>query len=220
MFDRVETEWPGCVLVRADERWEADLSFWIDVHLRRDYFMPRRQLRELLSRPQSDTWVIVLRGEVIGLAVVWGELRLHNLLLDAAWRGKGIGSVVVKALGIEEVRAKTNMSMGDPTGFYQKLGFRTTEIAGKNGQIRVMGTDAGGDGECVEKISVALYEGLKAESAHWRAYKANATQRAKNAARTRAEKRRSKTESHKVKPETSLREEDERVKGINSATLN
>lgn len=205
MLDRVETAWPGCVLVRADERWEADLSFWIDTHLRRDYFMPRRQLRELLARPNSDTWVIVIGGEVVGLAVVWGNLRLHNLLLDAAWRGRGLGGVVVEALGVGEVRAKTNMSTGDPRGFYEKLGFKETGIAGKTGTIRVMTRDDAGDVEQVEEISEEEYSALKKDAARWAAAKAAASARAKAAAVTRLKKQRAKSATSKNDDEAKLR---------------
>jgi len=206
VLDRVQTEWPSCVLVRADERWEADLGFWIDTHLRRDYFLPRRQLRELLSRPNSDTWVIVVGSEVVGLAVVWGELRLHNLFLDAGWRGKGIGTVIVRALGIEEVRAKRDMSTGDPKPFYQAIGFKTQEIQGKNGTIEVMTRDGNGERYAGDTITAEELAALKADAARWAAAKASATARAKAAAKTRNEKRRGKTESHKVKPGTSLHE--------------
>lgn len=205
MLDRVETAWPGCVLVRADERWEADLSFWIDTHLRKDYFMPRRQLRELLARPNSDTWVVVIGGEVVGLAVVWGNLRLHNLLLDAAWRGRGLGAVVVESLGIGEVRSKANMSTGDPKGFYEKLGFKEAEKAGKNGQIRVMRRNTLTGDEVVEEIEEGALDALKADAARWAAAKASASARARAAAATRAKKQQGKKRSNEVVQQTTLR---------------
>jgi GNAT superfamily N-acetyltransferase len=213
MLDRVESKLPGLVLVRADERWEGDLIFWIDTHLWKDYYMPRRQLRELLARPQSDVWALVFQGEMVGLAVVWGELRLHNLFLDSAWRGKGLGTVVVEALGIEEVRAKTNMSTGDPTRFYEKMGFETKQIEGKSGHIKVMRRTLTDPPEVVEEVSEDELKALKADAARWAAHRAASSARARAAASTRARYKEEGRGSKKVLPRASVRSGVEHVNG-------
>jgi hypothetical protein len=39
-------------------------------------------------------------------------------------RGLGIGRLLVDAVDVDRIRVKTDMSSGDPAGFYTRLGYR------------------------------------------------------------------------------------------------
>jgi len=75
------------------------LSFFFDAVLRRDYFMRRGQLEELVSG------------------------RYHQ---------------VYNYSGATEVRAKLDMSSGDPRGFYRSLGFVSTGVRNDKGNVEVL----------------------------------------------------------------------------------
>ena len=225
MGDVMKTGLPGLNLWRVDERWTDDLGQWIDIHLRRDYYMPRRQLRELIARPQSDVWAMVLNEELIGIAIVWGDVRLHNLLLTSEYRGKGYGRVVVQALGIEEVRAKSDMSTGDPTRFYEKIGFQTTAVEGKRNQIKVMTRTATKLEEVPITITTSRMNELLEVEKRWKLHREASSARALAAARTRAKMRSEKETKlnefrESTEPRITKKNKRNVVKELTSSTLN
>lgn len=71
--------------------------------------------------------------------MLYADSVLHNIFLARWCRGFGMGAAVINALAPEKIRAKADMSTGDPTNFYHRLGFtHEAERSGKRGQIRVL----------------------------------------------------------------------------------
>jgi len=114
------------------------LSFFFDTALRRDYFLRRGQLSDMLSSPYHDVWVAELDGILVGVAITTRGTRLVNALVHPAYRGLGIGRALVCCSGAREVRAKLDMSTGDPRPFYRALGFRATGERNERGNIELM----------------------------------------------------------------------------------
>lgn len=116
----------------------APLSFFFDAVLRRDYFMRRGQLEELLRSKSHRVFVAEIDQVLVGVAITSAGCRLINALVHPAYRGLGIGAAMVRASGATEVRAKLDMSSGDPTRFYESLGFRRTGERNDKGNIELM----------------------------------------------------------------------------------
>lgn len=116
----------------------APLGFFFDTVLRRDYFLRRGQLDEMLAGPHHDVFVAELDGVLIGVAVRTAGRRLVNVLVHPAYRGLGVGAALIRSTGATEVRAKLDMHSGDPRGFYERLGFAHTGEFNAKGNIELM----------------------------------------------------------------------------------
>lgn len=114
------------------------LSFFFDAVLRRDYFMRRGQLEELVSGRYHQVYVAEIDAVLVGVAVTTRGSRLVNALVHPAYRGLGIGKELVNYSGATEVRAKLDMSSGDPRGFYRSLGFVSTGVRNDKGNVEVL----------------------------------------------------------------------------------
>ncbi|MBU0638050.1 MAG: GNAT family N-acetyltransferase [Planctomycetes bacterium] len=130
---------PAALTLRlAQQGDEVPLRFFFDAVLRKDYFVPRRQLGEILAQRYHQVWVAEIDMVLVGVAVTTRGTRLVNLLVHPGYRGLGVGRALLDASGAAEVRVKTDMSTGDPSEFYLRLGFvRTGGVNGK-GNIKVM----------------------------------------------------------------------------------
>lgn len=125
--------------VRAAEKCDLSaLQFFFDAILRRDYFIRRGQLRELVEGRYHRVWVAEIDAVLVGVAVTTCGTRLVNALVHPAYRGLGIGRALVEASGATEVRAKLDMSSGDPRGFYEAMDFQQTAERNSKGNIEVM----------------------------------------------------------------------------------
>lgn len=120
----------------------ADVQAFLDDHLRRDYFIPGRQLREILTGRYHEMILAIDDARVIGLAIMTKAQRtLVNLLVAPCERNRGIGDALLSRLRVERVRAKLNVSAGDPSDYYAKRGFRrSSERTGKK-HILIMTID-------------------------------------------------------------------------------
>ena len=114
------------------------LQFFFDTTLRRDYFMRRGQLAELVAGSRHQVLVAQLDNVLVGVAVTTRGKRLVNTLIHPAYRGLGIGRALVKRTKAIEVRAKLDMSTGDPRPFYQRLGYASTGERNPKGNIELM----------------------------------------------------------------------------------
>ncbi|KKM78616.1 hypothetical protein LCGC14_1358190 [marine sediment metagenome] len=120
----------------------ADVRAFLDDHLRRDYFIPSRQLREILDGRYHETLLAIENERLLGVAIMTKRLRtLVNLLVSPCERKRGIGDALLSRLRVERVRAKLNVSDGDPSGYYRKRGYRDSpERTGKQ-HIKIMVVD-------------------------------------------------------------------------------
>ncbi|MCG3127297.1 MAG: hypothetical protein CHACPFDD_02155 [Phycisphaerae bacterium] len=114
------------------------LQFFFDTALRRDYFIRRGQLEEILTDRYHRVYVAEIDQVLVGVAITTCESRLVNALVHPAYRGLGIGRALVEQSGAAEVRAKTDMSSGDPRPFYESIGFKPTGRTNGKGNIEVM----------------------------------------------------------------------------------
>lgn len=125
--------------VRRAERGDlTPLGFFFDTVLRRDYFVRRGQLADILGGRHHEVYVAEIDTVLVGVAITTRGSRLVNALVHPAYRGLGIGRELVRASGATEVRAKIDMSTGDPRGFYRSLGFAGTGQRNDQGNIELM----------------------------------------------------------------------------------
>ena len=116
------------------------LEFFFDTMLRKDYFLRRGQLAEMLRGPYHQVYVAEIDHVLVGVAVTTRGTRLVNTLVHPGYRGLGIGRALVQHSGASEVRVKLNMSDGDPRGFYRALGFESVGRDGAKDHIEIMRT--------------------------------------------------------------------------------
>ena len=123
---------------RAEASDEIPLGFFFDTVLRKDYFVRRGQLNDILNGKYHQVHVAEIDTVLVGVAITTRGSRLVNALVHPAYRGLGIGRELVRASGATEVRAKIDMSSGDPRGFYESLGFSRTGEFNDKRNIEVM----------------------------------------------------------------------------------
>ena len=134
---------PVALTVRpALASYGAPLSFFFDTVMRRDYFLRRGQLADMLQSPYHTVWVAEIDSILVGVAITTRGTRLVNALVHPAYRGLGIGRALVRCSGAREVRAKLDMSSGDPRPFYAALGFRATGETNDKGNVEIMRLEA------------------------------------------------------------------------------
>jgi GNAT superfamily N-acetyltransferase len=114
------------------------LGFFFDAVLRKDYFLRRGQLADMLRSPYHQVYVAEIDTVLVGIAVTTRGTRLVNALVHPAYRGLGIGRALVQYSGATEVRAKIDMSSGDPRAFYRTLGFNSVGRDDKKSNIENM----------------------------------------------------------------------------------
>lgn len=114
------------------------LTFFFDTALRRDYFLRKGQLEEMLADERHAVFVAELDDVLVGVAVLTRGARLVNVLVHPAYRGLGIGRALVRGSDAREVRVKLDMSTGDPRQFYERLGFVPTGQRNGKGNIELM----------------------------------------------------------------------------------
>ena len=103
-----------------------------------DYFVSPRQHTKYLNH--YDVFIAISRNTIIGWAVKQHQQTLIHLLINSKFRGKGIGSKLLKALDPRLIRCKTDQSTGDPTSFFEKQGYkRLSNIKiGRRRQIQLL----------------------------------------------------------------------------------
>lgn len=124
----------------------ATLAAWTDSVMHKDYFFRRGHWAGLCKCPTAQVYAIAFSPppgthvqEIVGIAVLYHDTTLCNLYIDPAWRHRGLGATILQILNPETIRAKTDSHAGDPTPFYERMGYTTLqEQQGPNGTIRIM----------------------------------------------------------------------------------
>ncbi len=129
---------PHLTIRDARETDVAPLGFFFDTLLRKDYFLRRGQLADMIRDRSHRVLIAEIDDVLVGVAILTAGARLVNALVHPAYRALGVGRAIVEASGAKEVRAKLDMSTGDPRPFYRRLGFRATGRRNLKGNIEVM----------------------------------------------------------------------------------
>lgn len=118
------------------------LCAFMDRELRKDYFIPRRQLEHVLTGRYHRTWLAVEDHKILGVAIISRARRtLINLLVAGCERNRGLGAALLRACRCEIVRAKLDVSAGDPRDFYCSRGYRRTGEFNRKGNIEILCVD-------------------------------------------------------------------------------
>lgn len=97
------------------------MSKFLDMYLRRDWFDTKKRLLNFLK--YYFCWNAYDNGVLIAMAVIQSNGVMIRLLVNPKYRGKRIGAEIVKKSNPQIIRCKTDQSSGDPTGFYEKMGY-------------------------------------------------------------------------------------------------
>jgi [ribosomal protein S18]-alanine N-acetyltransferase len=123
-------QWP---LVRPMSLADLDRVLQIEVE---SYTMPwsAATFRSLLRRRDAEVIVAEWDGELVGYAASWyvlDQAELGNVAVTAAWRGRGIGAVLVAAVlesagrrGVREVFLEVRPSNPTAQRMYERFGFQ------------------------------------------------------------------------------------------------
>lgn len=104
----------------------------------RDFFCPRGQH---IGYFKYKTILLTFHGpDLIGWAVRQKSGSLIHLLVDPEYRGRGIGSHLLRLLEPLTIRSKSDQSTGDPYEFYRMHGYikTTDERIGKHKNIDLL----------------------------------------------------------------------------------
>lgn len=89
-----------------------------------DYFVTKNQHKSYFK---NCTVIVALdKNKIIGWGVKGKNNVLNHLLIDANYRGKGIGKELMKILNPSIIRSKSDQMTGDPKEFYEKMGYKST----------------------------------------------------------------------------------------------
>lgn len=131
-------EGPTLRLRRCGPGDEAPLITFCDIHMRKDWFCRAGQWKGLLEQPYTQVYAVLFDDMMIGIVAIYRETTLNNLYIASEFRGRGVGKAILDALRPTYVRAKTNMSSGDPTEFYRNNGFTVDQADPDRPHIKVM----------------------------------------------------------------------------------
>lgn len=122
-MSEVEGQFKFFVTYRKALKTDLDkLRDFVDTYLK-DYFLPEEILADKLDR---DLVILALNynEDIIGIAIKSTlNHTLWNLLVHPEYRGRGIGKALVELTKPLKIRCKWNISTGNPTEFYEKLGY-------------------------------------------------------------------------------------------------
>lgn len=115
---------------------------FVDLELRRDYFIPRQQIRHILCGRYHQTWLAVEEGKILGVAIISTARRtLINLLVAGCERNRGLGGALLRISKPEAIRAKLDVTAGDPREFYCSRGYLRTGEFNRKGNIEILAVD-------------------------------------------------------------------------------
>jgi GNAT superfamily N-acetyltransferase len=110
----------------------------LETLLHEDYFFRRKHFAAILARPQAAVYAILVSGEFCAIIILYNGSTLTNLYVHPEHRAQGVGQAVLSYFTPEVVRAKGNMSQGDPVPFYEKAGYKAVGADPQKPHIVIM----------------------------------------------------------------------------------
>lgn len=93
-------------------------------------FIPRGIIQNLINKKRY-VYVLEEKNKIVAVAIGRPGGTLWNLLVHPDFRRKGLGTAIVKFLNPRKIRVKwtgfKNSETEDPTGFFEKFGYRSVE---------------------------------------------------------------------------------------------
>lgn len=115
---------------------------FMDRELRRDFFIPRQQIHHILCGRYHRTWLAVEKGRILGVAIISRARRtLINLLVATCERNRGLGGALLRISKPEAIRAKLDVTAGDPREFYCSRGYLRTGEFNRKRNIEILAVD-------------------------------------------------------------------------------
>lgn len=99
---------------------------FVDIFLRRSWFVRRKYCYDHMN----ESYIVLDHEKLVGWIFIGGERvkkTLYNLIIHPAYRKKGIGRVLIEKLKPQIIRSKMDQASGDPTKFYEKIGYKLIE---------------------------------------------------------------------------------------------
>ncbi len=117
----------GLTFRRATQDDIPKILAFVDIYLRKDWLVRRAYLVDKMQN--DETWVVFDAERLVAWATLGNQKRrgLWNLLVHPHYRGRHIGSNLVAHLRPSYIRSKADQSTGDPTAFYEHLGYEVIE---------------------------------------------------------------------------------------------
>jgi len=110
----------------------------LETLLHEDYFFRRKHFAAILARPQAAVYAIRVDDDFSAIAIVYDGSILQNLYVHPEHRRLGVGQAVLKHLNPSVIRAKGNMSQGNPVPFYEAQGYHAVAPAPGKPHILLM----------------------------------------------------------------------------------
>ena len=107
---------------------------FLDLYLRKDYFVPKSKIRSLIcgrheAAKPDVVWLAFIEKLIVGLCFVSRKGTLWNILVHPDYRNNGIGTELIRLSNPKKIRCKWDMSTGNPAKFYHNLGYGNMGIA-------------------------------------------------------------------------------------------
>lgn len=138
MFDEA-FEVDGLIFRKAVDQDVAKILAFSDIFLRRDVLIIRQYILNNIKR--GDVW-LVLDGEKLCAFSMSGyktKSCLWNLYVHPKYRKRHIGGMLIEHTKPQIIRSKRDQVTGDPTPFYEKMGYRITQAnQGAKKNINIM----------------------------------------------------------------------------------
>ena len=96
----------------------------LETLLHEDYFFRRKHFAAILARANAAVFAIRVEGDFAAIAITYNGSTLQNLYVHPEHRRQGVGAAVLATLNPDVVRAKGNMSQGNPVPFYEANGYK------------------------------------------------------------------------------------------------
>ena len=104
-----------------------------------DYFVTYNQHRSYIKN--CYVWLALDNNLIVGWGVKQKNNVMIHLLVDANYRGRGIGAKMLELMNPDIIRSKSDQMTGDPATFYEKHGYMKISqktMVGKKRNIDLM----------------------------------------------------------------------------------